>query len=103
MASTHNGAGVKHKPDGKQGEYVSVFDNRIKRDPKNTGQTKHGWLDAHFNADIGTYDPMSVAWLTHPVSRDYRLRVQYEGKLTSSSMRKFLDLCKKAHRFPEEN
>ena len=90
---THNGRGLEHKPN--QDEFVYVHDKcRASREPLK--QRKNGHLDAVIDpqARIPPYHPKSAAHLSHIVTRNYSLKVEFQGRLTKDSVKKLLDIAK---------
>lgn len=102
---THQGNGLKRFNNDLKKEYVCIHDaRRLKASgpPTNPDQIQNGYLIADINAGLDLYKEMSAAHLTHPVARDYRLKVTYEGKLQRAHKEKLLQLVRSKHSFPDE-
>lgn len=91
---TYEGTGLLHKPD--RNEYVSIQDHRYPGTSK--GEAPHTLLTAYLAPCVKPMKSTSVAHLTAPISRKYRLHVKYQGRLNAKATATLVELYNKKGR-----
>lgn len=87
---TYEGTGLRHKPDIK--EYVSIEDHRYPGMCK--GEAPNTLRTAYLAPSVDAMRSTSVAHLTYPVPRKYKLRVKYQGRLEDEGTELLVKLFK---------
>lgn len=91
---TYEGTGLLHKPD--RNEYVSIQDHRYPGTSK--GEAPHTLLTAYLAPSVKPMKSTSVAHLTAPISRKYKLHVKYQGRLNAKATATLVELYNKKGR-----